>query len=146
MREIRRQVRQLPRERRREIGRAIREGRAVGDPRDAALTAAWAEQLNKRGRLWPWWIMPRRRPTGWRAWAWIGHALWMVAAAAYACVAVWPSVWPALPGIWRWVLVGFLAYGVLSLPVVLWFVLRIHWNASEAARHNRDLATHRSTA
>jgi hypothetical protein len=139
MRDLRRRLRQLPRERRKEIGRAIRAGRAVHDPRDAGLAATWAERLDTNRRFWPWWIMPRTRPTGWKAWAWIGHAAWMVGAAVYAVVVAWPTVWPALPGVWRWIIVGFLAYGLLTLPVILWFILSAHWNAPEAARENRDL-------
>jgi hypothetical protein len=63
----------------------------------------------------------------------------MVGAAVYAVVVAWPTVWPALPGVWRWIIVGFLAYGLLTLPVILWFILSAHWNAPEAARENRDL-------
>jgi hypothetical protein len=63
----------------------------------------------------------------------------MIGAVTYACVEVWPSVWPALPGVWRWLIVGFLIYGLISLPIILWLILRTQWNAPEAARRNRDV-------
>lgn len=141
-REIRRRVRQLPRERRKEIGRAIRNGRAVDDRRDAALALALAENLARKRRFWPWWVMPRRRPTGWRVWAWILHLAWMLGALAYACAVVLPSAWGALPGVWRWVVAGFLAYAWISMPFTIAWMLRIYWNAPEAARKNRALLTH----
>jgi len=135
MREIRRQLRQLPRERRRDIGAAIRAGRAVSDPRDAALAAAWAEQLVAKARGWPSWVMPRTRPTGWRAWAWLLHLIWIVAAAAWA----WVYIWPDLPGVWRWGILGFLVYGAISTPVTMSQMLRSYWNAPATARKNREL-------
>jgi hypothetical protein len=143
-RELRQQLRRRPRDRRKDIGRAIRQGRAVNDPRDAALAAALAERLDKRRRLWPWWIMPRSRPTGWRAWAWIVHLGWMVGGVVYALVVISPGVWSALPGVWRWLLVGVLAYGAISTPVTIAWMLRIYWHAAEAARKNRELLAHNS--
>jgi hypothetical protein len=113
----------------------------VDDPRDAALAVAWAENLGGQRGSWPWWMTPRRRPTGWRAWAWGFHLAWMLAAVAYACVVVVPGVWDALPGFSRWLIAGFLIYGLLSLPVILWLIVRAHWNAPEADRKNRGLLT-----
>jgi hypothetical protein len=42
-----------------------------------------------------------------------------VPAEAYACVEAWPNVWHTLPGVWRWLIVGFLIYGRVSLPIIL---------------------------
>jgi hypothetical protein len=90
--------------------------------------------------MWPWWLMPHQRPQGWRAWAWILHAAWIIGVVTYACVEVWPSLWHTLPGIWRWLIVGFLIYSLISLPIILWFILRMQWNAPEAARRNGDIS------
>jgi hypothetical protein len=42
-------------------------------------------------------------------------------------------------GIIRWVIVGALAYSVVSMPLVLRFMLRMRWNAPEAEQRNREL-------
>ncbi len=42
-------------------------------------------------------------------------------------------------GIFRWVVAGVLAYGLLSLPWILSLALRMRWNAPEAERRNREL-------
>jgi hypothetical protein len=96
---------------------------------------AWAERLDAKGRGWPWWLMPRTRPAGWRAWAWLLHLIWIAAAAGYAFV----LIWPALPAAWRWVIVGFLVYGAITTPVTMRQVLRACWNAPAAARKNREV-------
>jgi hypothetical protein len=69
LRDVRRALRQLPRERRKDVLAAIRAGRAVNDRRDAVLAVAWAERLSKV--RWPAWVMPRARPHGMRRWLWL---------------------------------------------------------------------------
>jgi hypothetical protein len=137
IREIRRRLRALPRERRKDVLAAVREGRSVHDPRDAALTVDWAETLDAKRRawVWPWWILPRSQPSGWRAWAWLVHVVWITTAIAVADATLWRS----LPGIWRWVVIGVLAYGLVSTPITIRRMLRAYWNAPEAARRNRQL-------
>ena len=137
MPEIRRRLRQLPRERRKDIVSAIREGRAVRDARDAALAAAWAEQLEAKARRPPWWLLPLTRPRGWRARLWVVHLILIVGAVAYAYV----SIWPLLSGVWRWALLGFLVYGTIITPLTMRQMLRAYWNAPEAAIRNRRIAT-----
>jgi hypothetical protein len=112
MREIRRRLRELPRQRHKDVLAAVREGRDVRDPRDAALAVDWAETLDAKRQawVWPWWILPRTRPSGWRAWAWLVHVVWITIAIAVADATLWHS----LPGIWRWVIVGVLAYGLVK--------------------------------
>jgi len=139
MRQIRGQLRQLPRERRTDISRAIREGRAVQDSRDAALAASWAERLEAaadRFPRWTRWVLPLRRPRGWRARVWAVHAVWLTAAIVYAYV----TLWHLLPGLWRWLLVGFLVYSGLTTPLTIRRMLGAYWNAPEAAKKNRELA------
>jgi len=85
LREIRAELRKLPRERRREIVNAIRAGRAVNDPRDAPLAAAWADYLDQRRHTWPRWIMPRERPHGRHAWLWLVHVALLLASIGLAC-------------------------------------------------------------
>lgn len=119
---------------------AIREGRAVGDPRDASLTAAWAEALAANATRVPQWLIPlARRPQGWRARVWLFHLVWVVAAVGYA----YYTFWHVLTGTWHWVLLGFLIYVGLSLPMTFRTMrrtLRTHWNAPVAAKANRELA------
>jgi len=103
--------------------------------RDAPLAVAWAEHLTAKSRAWPSWLIPRTRPTGRRAWAWLLHLIWTAAAFAFAYVTAWPS----LAGAWRWVILGVLVYGLISTPLVLRQILRSYWNAPEAARKNREL-------
>src|ERR1700755_26724 len=99
MREIREELRGLPSERRKDVGAAVREGRAVTDARDAALAVRWAQHLEAAD--WPRWVMPRRRPSGRRAWGW---ALWAVVLTALVAWALWVLVWPDLPGGRGWVM------------------------------------------
>lgn len=107
------------------------------DPRDAALAVAWAETLDAKRQTWTWprWVLPNSKPTGWRAWAWLVHFIWIAVAIAVADATLWHS----LPGLWRWVIVGALAYGLITMPLTLWRVLQTYWNASEAAHRNREL-------
>jgi len=137
MREIRRRLRELPRERRHDLLAAIRSGRAVQDPRDAALAVAWAEALDAKRQTWAWprWVLPRSRPTGWRAWAWLAHFIWITVAMGVADATLWHS----LPGFWRWIIIGVVAYGFVTMPFTIWRMLQAYWNASEAARKNHDL-------
>jgi hypothetical protein len=136
--EIRRRVRGLPRERRKDVVASIREGRAVTDPRDAPLAAAWAERLSAYARRSPWWLLPLQRPRGWRARLWVVHVVWIAVALAFA-VAV---IWSILPGLWRWAVVGFLVYSAATTPLTMRKVFRAYWNAPEAARRNREAASH----
>jgi hypothetical protein len=106
----------------------------VNDPRDATLAAASAERLVRLARRSPSWALPRRRPQGWRAWAWLLHLAWILVAAAFAYYLLF--LW--LPGVWRWVLLGFIVYSALTTPFTIARVLRMYWNAPEAARRNRE--------
>jgi hypothetical protein len=133
LRDVRRAVRRLPRDRRKDMISAIRAGRAVSDPRDAALAVAWAEPLERFH--WPGWVLPRSRPRGKRALLWLAHLAWIVAAVAVALA----SLWSGIPGVWRWVIVGFLAYSAIVTPLMITQTLRAYWNASDAAEENRRL-------
>src|SRR6266550_1039144 len=133
LRDVRRAVQQLPRERRKDVLAAIRAGRAVTHPRDAVLAVAWAERLNKV--RWPAWVMPRKRPHGKRRWLWLLHLTWAVGAGVVALI----SLWPSMPGNWRWLLLGVLAYGTIVTPITIARVLRTYWNAPEAAEQNQQL-------
>jgi hypothetical protein len=129
---LRRALRDLPSDRRKGIGRAVREGRCVDDPRDAALAVALARRMQRV----PWlrWALPETRPTGKRKILWIGHAAFVLAALVVALVFAWNSL-----GLARWIFLGVFAYGVISVPWVLSVVLRMRWNAPEAERRNREL-------
>ena len=133
MQELRRELRGLPRERRRDVVSAIRKGRAVANPRDAALAVAWAEHL--QAVSWPRWIMPRTRPEGWRAWAWCLHGLWVLG----AFVLGWIVIWGSLPSLWRWLIVGFFASSLPSGLITMRQALVGYWNAPETAARNRAL-------
>jgi hypothetical protein len=137
LRDVRRAVRQLPRERRKDVLAAIRAGRAVNDPRDAVLAIAWAERLSKF--RWPAWVMPRERPHGKRRWLWLLHLAWVVGAVVVALISSSSSI----PGIWRWLVVGVFAYGAIVTPLTMARVLRTYWNAPEAAEKNRQLLARR---
>lgn len=137
LRDVRRAVRQLPLERRRDVLAAIRAGRAVNDPRDAVLVVAWAERLSKL--RWPAWVMPRERPHGKRLWLWLLHLAWIVATAAVALIISWSSI----PGVWRWLVVAVLAYWAIATPITMGRVLRTYWNAPEAAEKNRQVLARR---
>jgi hypothetical protein len=105
----------------------------VADPRDAALAAAWARQA--QAARWPGWLLPRTRPRGRRAVLWLLHAAWIaVVVVAAVVVPLWRS-----GGIVRWVVVGALAYGIVSQAWMLALTLRMRWNAPEAERRNREL-------
>lgn len=136
MREIRRRLRQLPRDRREEVVSSVREGQAVADPRDAALAAAWAENLASFASRLPWWLIPLERPRGWHARLWVVHLIWIVAFGAYAYV----QLWSWLPGWAQWVLLIFLLSSVVTTPFTIRKMLRAYWNAPNAARRNRELA------
>ena len=51
------------------------------------------------------------------------------------------SLWSSIPGGWRWLLVGVLAYCAIGTPITIARVLRMYWNAPEAAEKNRQLLT-----
>ena len=138
--EARSELRGLSRERRNDIRAAIREGRAVRDPRDAALAAHIAERLQAQAARVPGWLVPLRRPKGRHARLWLLHCVLLAAALAYACTTAWSS----FPGPWRWLLVGLIAYCVVSAPFTLRPVLLMFWNAPDAARANRELASRRT--
>ena len=144
LREIRAELRELPRDRRREIVNAIRAGRAVADPRDAALAVAWAEYLDRRRFSWAWprWAMPRERPTGRHAWFWSLHVVTMLVGVGLACVYAWRWI----PSPRHWFVVAWVVYCVATVPFTLNRVLRTHWNASQAVAANRELLEHGSAA
>jgi hypothetical protein len=131
--DLRREIRSLPRERRRELGRAVREGRAVDDPRDAALAVAWAQRV-QRSR-WPSWFLPATRPHGRRAFLWCVHAAWVIVVIVITLIgATWHR-----GEIIRWAAVGVLAYSMLSTTWLFRLTLRARWNAPDAERRNREL-------
>jgi hypothetical protein len=133
LRDVRRAIRRLPRDRRKDIIAAIRAGREVKDSRDARLAVASAERLERVH--WPSWVMPRSRPHGKRAWLWLLHLGWIIAATVGAVLAFWSIV----PGLWRWVITGIYAYAAVTAPVTVTQMLRAYWNAPEAAKKNRQL-------
>ena len=143
LREIRTELRKIPRDRRREIVRSIRDGRAVSDPRDAALAVACPEYLDQRrhSRAWIPWALPRERPHGKRKALWLAHAAWMLGAIALTCRYLW--TW--LPSPWRYLVIAFFAYSVATIPFTLGRILRGYWNAPQAAQANRELLDHTST-
>jgi hypothetical protein len=136
LREIRAALRTIPRDRRREIVNAIRAGRAVNDPRDASLAVAWAEYLDRRRSTWPRWFMPLKRPHGKRAWLWLLHVASMLVALALACRFLW--TWLGTP--WRYFAIAWVAYSVVTTPLIIGRTLRSYWNAPQAAAANRELA------
>jgi hypothetical protein len=83
--------------------------------------------------------MPRARPHGKRRWLWLLHLTWVVGAVVAALISSWSSI----PGMWRWLLVGVLAYGTIVSPITIARVLRTYWNAPEAAEKNRQLLARR---
>jgi len=94
--ELRRALRALPAKRRRALARAVREGRAVDDPRDAASAVAWARRI--QAVPIPGWLLPREKPHGRRAVLWLLHGAWI---SAVVVAAVLVPAWRA-GGIVRW--------------------------------------------
>jgi len=43
-----------------------------------------------------------------------------------------------LHGASRWIVIALGVYGVAAIPPLLWFTLRVRWNAPEAVRANSD--------
>jgi hypothetical protein len=129
--EVFRAIRALPKDRRRELTRAVRAGRAVADPRDRALAAAWARTFTDA--WWPRWLLPRERPRGRARALWLLHAAWLLA----TFILVGVEVASSLHGSRRWVVVALLVYALVAVPPLLWFTLRVRWNAPEAERLNR---------
>ena len=133
VRDPRGEIRALPRERRRALGRAVRQRRAVDDPRDAELAVAWAQCMQRT--RWPRWLLPATRPHGTRDVLWGMHAIWVAAVIDTTAVgATWHR-----GEIIRWAAVGVLAYSVLSTSRLFRLILRTRWNAPEAERRNREL-------
>jgi MFS family permease len=125
-----RAIRALPKERRRELTRAVRAGRAVADPRDRALAADWAHTFTDA--WWPRWLLPREPPRGKAKALWLLHGAWVLATVVLVAVGAASS----LHGPWRWIVLALLIYGLVAIPPLLWFTLRVRWNAPEAARRN----------
>jgi hypothetical protein len=92
---LRRALRALPPERRRALVRAVREGRAVDEPRDAALAVAWARRI--QAAPWIGWALPRTRPQGRRAILWMVHGMWVILALVVAVVLSWQSLGATSP-------------------------------------------------
>ena len=130
---VRRAMRALPSERRRAVVRAVRDGRAVDDPRDAPLAVAWARRVQTA--WWPRWFLPQTRPRGRRAVLWLLHVAWIVVVIVTAVVV---PTWRG-GGVLRWVVVGALGYSIVSMPWLFALILRTRWNAPEAERRNREL-------
>ena len=131
--DLRRAIEGLSAGRRRAIARAVRDGRAVDDPRNAQLAVLWAQRA--QAAWWPKWLLPQKRPHGWRAILWLLHVGWIVVAIALAVVIpTWRS-----GGVLRWIVVGAFAYSILIMPWVWALVLRTRWNAPDAERRNREL-------
>jgi hypothetical protein len=105
----------------------------VDDPRDAALAVAWARRI--QAAWWPGFALPRSRPQGRRALLWVLHATWTIAVVAV----LFAGIVSRSHGIIRWVIVGALAYTVVSMPFAFRFMLRMRWNAPEAEQRNREL-------
>jgi hypothetical protein len=126
-------MRALPPDRRRALVRAVRDGRAVDDPRDARLAVMWAQRV--QSAWWPRWLLPEKRPHGLRAALWLLHAVWIVVA---VITAVGLSRWLG-DGVLRWVVVGVLGYSIVAMPWLFALILRTRWNAPEAERRNREL-------
>jgi hypothetical protein len=79
--------------------------------------------------------MPRSRPQGKRAWLWLLHLAWIIVAIVVAIATLWSSI----PGIWRWIILGFFAYSAIVTPLTIAQTLRAYWNAPQAAEKNREL-------
>lgn len=126
-------MRVLSPERRRALVRAVREGRAVDDPRDARVAVAWAQRA--QAAWWPKWLLPQTRPHGRRAVLWVLHVAWILVAIVTAVVV---PTWRG-GGILRWVVVGAVAYSIVSMPWLFALILRTRWNSPEAERRNREL-------
>jgi hypothetical protein len=133
--DLRRALRALPPDRRRTIARAIREGRVVDDPRDAALAVAVARRI--QATPWPRWALPRTRPHGRRAVLWLLHAAWVTAAFVVAIIFALIS---SIGGVLIWIVVVVVASSIVGAS---WWsyapILRMRWNAPEAERRNREL-------
>jgi hypothetical protein len=69
--------------------------------------------------------------------------VWLVASVLVGLILTAGHFWGS-GGILRWVFVGALAYGFVSVPWVLAFTLRMRWNAPEAERRNRELLAYGS--
>ena len=134
MTDLSRAVRALPRERRRALVHAVREGRVVEDPRDAHLAVALAQRV--QAAWWPRWLLPSQRPHGLRVVLWVLHAVWVMVALATAGVVAISHT----DGVLRWLVLGLFGYTIAAGPWLFSFILRTRWNAPEAERQNRELA------
>lgn len=131
--DLRRAMRALPSKRRRAVVRAVRDGRAVDDPRDARVAVMWAQRA--QAAWWPRWLLPQERPRGRRALLWLLHAGWVPAAMVIGIVI---PVWRG-GGTLRWIVLGAFAYSVVAMPWLFALVLRTRWNAPQAERRNREV-------
>src|SRR6266545_6343965 len=105
--ELQRALRHLPDSRRRALLRAVRQGRAVDDPRDATLAVAWARRVQDIS--WPRWVLPQTRPHGRGAALWTLHGAWLAGALLLAAV----QARLAVGGILGWILLGTIVYSIL---------------------------------
>jgi hypothetical protein len=126
-------MRALPPKQRRAIVRAVRDGRAVDDPRDAHLAVMWAQRV--QAAWWPKWFLPQERPRGRRALLWLLHVGWVLGAIVIVVVV---PMWRG-GGALRWLVAGAFAYSIVAMPWLFALVLRTRWNAPEAEHRNREV-------
>ncbi len=131
--ELRRALRRLPGSRRRALLRAVRQGRAVDEPRDATLAVAWARRVQVFS--WPRWVLPQTRPHGRGAALWLLHGAWLAGALLLTAVQIQLAVGRIL----GWIFAGTIVYSIIGAPWFLAVILRTRWNAPEAERRNRQL-------
>jgi hypothetical protein len=129
---VRTRLRRLPQERRRDVVAALREGRAVRDPRDAPLAVALAERPARNAGRWPVriWIQPRSSRE--RIERTI-HVVILPASLAYAMYVVWSN------GGWvHWAVLAWLVLSVTSIPAYVQ-TFRVLRNAPAALEANRAM-------
>jgi hypothetical protein len=123
-------LRGLPAPRRAAIGRAVRRGEAVADPRDAGLAVAMARQLIRACNRPParWWLRSRR---GARRVFHVVEATLLAVGLAVAGL--------SLPGLVRWVAAIAFAYAFVVFACGPWFFGRLADRAAGAERRNLEL-------
>ncbi|HKU58371.1 MAG TPA: hypothetical protein VJP39_02100, partial [Gaiellaceae bacterium] len=110
---------------------ALREGRAVSNPRDAALAVQIAEHSVRAATRWPFrlWLFPA---TPWqRLWR-AAHAVTVVVGLALAARAIWSAHYG------HWIVVGYVSLLLLSIPSFV-MIYRLLANAPRALEANRRM-------